>query len=339
MAEKPILVVGEFPEDTDVKMGIPFLGRNGLEFKRILKDAGIAEKDCRFTNVFPDIPPDKKVENWCGKKADVGPVAGSRLPLRQGQYFFEERLQYLERLAATTRETKPKLIIALGNVACWALLNRTGILSLRGNVFPCELVPGVPVLPTYSPSYVQAVWSERVVVVADMMKAKRAAEGGLQQRERWLLLEPTLEETLEGLTCLHFADQLSVDIETKAGTITCIGFAASADAAITVPFWDPRKSDGNYWQDLDTEKKVWYGVKSLCESPVPKLFQNGLYDIQYLVKDGIRPARVLDDTMILHHSIYPEMEKGLGFMGSVYTDEAPWKLLRRRNKENFKADE
>jgi hypothetical protein len=44
--------------------------------------------------------------------------------------------------------------------------------------------------------------------------------------------------------------------------------------------------------------------------------------------------------MLMHHSIMPEMQKGLGFLGSVYTDEPAWKLMRRkRADEPEKADE
>jgi hypothetical protein len=32
--------------------------------------------------------------------------------------------------------------------------------------------------------------------------------------------------------------------------------------------------------------------------------------------------------MLLHHALQPESEKGLGFLGSVYTNEASWKLMR-----------
>jgi hypothetical protein len=42
---------------------------------------------------------------------------------------------------------------------------------------------------------------------------------------------------------------------------------------------------------------------------------------------GLRPANVAEDTMLLHHSLFPELPKGLGFLGSIYTNEASWKLM------------
>jgi hypothetical protein len=38
--------------------------------------------------------------------------------------------------------------------------------------------------------------------------------------------------------------------------------------------------------------------------------------------------------------MYPELQKSLGFLGSIYTNESPWKLLRKRKKEDqLKADD
>jgi hypothetical protein len=32
--------------------------------------------------------------------------------------------------------------------------------------------------------------------------------------------------------------------------------------------------------------------------------------------------------MLLHHALYPEAQKSLGYMGSLYTDEGSWKQMR-----------
>ena len=35
--------------------------------------------------------------------------------------------------------------------------------------------------------------------------------------------------------------------------------------------------------------------------------------------------------MLKHHAINPELEKGLGFLGSVYSYEPAWKLMRKND--------
>ena len=74
-------------------------------------------------------------------------------------------------------------------------------------------------------------------------------------------------------------------------------------------------------------------MKSLLEDPgFEKLGQNYLYDLQYILPMGISPTRVARDTMLLHHAWFPELQKGLGFLGSIYTSEPAWKLMRRQRK-------
>ena len=44
------------------------------------------------------------------------------------------------------------------------------------------------------------------------------------------------------------------------------------------------------------------------------------------------------DTMLLHHSLQPEMLKGLGFLASVYADEGAWMEMRTK-KGTIKQDD
>jgi hypothetical protein len=52
--------------------------------------------------------------------------------------------------------------------------------------------------------------------------------------------------------------------------------------------------------------------------------------MQYLWRyAGIAAKKFCDDTMLLHHALQPEMQKGLGFLASVYTDELAWKFMHK----------
>jgi hypothetical protein len=75
-------------------------------------------------------------------------------------------------------------------------------------------------------------------------------------------------------------------------------------------------------------------------SDQPKVAQNGLYDLSFLWRSyGITVRAFQHDTMLLHHALQPESEKSLGFLGSIYTGEASWKLMRARGKTTIKRDE
>ena len=181
-------------------------------------------------------------------------------------------------------------------------------------------------------------WAWRPIVLADLIKCSREAQfPEIIRPERQVLTNPTLDEIAEWFS--RPAEMYSCDIETGARQIKCIGFARSKSDSIVIPFVDLQKPGGNYWATIEDEIKAWKLVRDALEGPIPKLGQNFMYDLQYLYRAGIRPRNCLHDTMLLHHSLFPEMQKGLGFMGSIYTNEAAWKLMRYEKVDSEKRDE
>ena len=79
---------------------------------------------------------------------------------------------------------------------------------------------------------------------------------------------------------------------------------------ITVyPFFSAEAAGKNYWQDVKDELLAWEAVRKICESKIPKVLQNGLYDIQYIWRMGIKLNAYKHDTQYLHHSMQPELLK------------------------------
>jgi DNA polymerase I-like protein with 3'-5' exonuclease and polymerase domains len=112
--------------------------------------------------------------------------------------------------------------------------------------------------------------------------------------------------------------------------ITCVGFAPSPDRAIVIPFYDEEKPDGNYWPTPREEYNAWQFVRRCLRAGKRLGGQNFQYDMQYLWRQmGIKSPDFADDTMLMHHALQPEMQKGLGFLASVYTDELAWKFMHK----------
>ena len=217
---------------------MPFVGYSGQELTRILKDAGIERRECFLTNVFNFRPPDNDLANICGSKKTVG----EKYPytsISQGKYILPEYLFEVKRLRDELKEVSPNIVIAMGNTACWALLSSAKIGQIRGVTAPCTLVPGLKVLPTYHPAAIMRNWAWRPIVVADLMKAKKEAESPVITRpKRWVLIDPTLSEIEKWIKeRAESAQALAVDIETRGGQISCIGFASSRSQALVIPFW------------------------------------------------------------------------------------------------------
>jgi uracil-DNA glycosylase len=336
-----ICIVGEAWGEAEERERAPFVGAAGYELTRMLDEAGIRRADCFLTNVFNLRPgPKNDIETLCV------PATGSRLAgwpaLRAGKYISNEYMGELERLYRELAEVQPNLIIALGNTASWAILKNAGISKIRGAVAASSIIGDrtYKTLPTYHPAAVLRQWDLRPVTVLDLMKARRESEfPEIRRPQRTVYIEPELHD-LEWFydRYLRQAKIISVDIETMADQITCIGFAPTVDVALVVPFVDNRRG-GNYWPDFESELRAWEFVRQVLASSTPKLFQNGLYDMHFLWRRyGIPTVNATHDTMLLHHALYPELEKGLGFLGSVYTNEASWKLMRK-GSETIKRDE
>lgn len=321
-----IALVGEAWGAEEERARVPFVGPAGYCLNKMLQLAEINRHECLVTNVFNLRPKGNDIGDLCdGKKGDI--IQG-KPPIKAGKYIRSEYQPQLDRLYMELSSVRPHVIVALGGTAMWALCNTTGISKLRGAVTSS---PHGKVLPTYHPAAVLRDWSLRPITIADLAKAKReAAYPEIRRPEREIWIEPSLSD-IESFfwRYLQPASIIAIDIETLKDQITCIGFAPSAQIALVIPFTDFRKESCSYWSTPEMEKEAWQWVRRICGLPARKLFQNGLYDLHFLWRRyGITCSNVTDDTLLLHHALQPEMPKGLGFLGSIYTNEPAWKLMR-----------
>ena len=333
--DSKIVLVGEAPGQQEEMSGAPFMGYDGQELDRMLKDAGIQRHECYLTNVLWTRPPQNKFDLFCVKKAEL-PLGYSLPAVSQGKYLHPNFLPELDRLYGELAEVKPNLIVALGAKALWALTGRSNIGAMRGTV--CE-TPYGKCLPTYHPSAVNRDWSLRPTVVIDLMKAERERKfPNIVRPKRLIINRPSLADIIAFYHRHKNAKYLAADIETKNGQITMIGFAPSKDEALVVPFYNPdNKRSYSHWPDAESEKQAWLWVGKFLTLSAGKIFQNGLFDLQYLFRFGFRVVNACEDTLLMHHALFPEKPKSLGFMGSIYTDEPAWKLMRK--KEGDKKDD
>lgn len=322
-----IALIGEAYGEDEEREGRPFVGWTGRVLRSFLHQAGIAYNECFVTNVFNLRPqPRNDISCLCGPRAEG--IKGYP-SLLQSKYVRAEYAPELERLYAELEREKPNVIVALGNTALWALLRITGIRKYRGA--PIDSPYG-KVLPTYHPSGVNRDYALSPVFYADLIKAKREAEfPEVRRPAREIWLDPTIDDLYEFRQQFILPNpRCASDIETAQETITCIGFAPTPHVGLVIPFYDPSKSDGNYWPTFEEEKEAWHFVRTTLALPKQFVFQNGMYDLQYLWRTvGITVPFAEHDTMLLHHALQPEMNKGLAFLGTLYTDEAQWKLERK----------
>lgn len=366
MSNPPILIVGEARGQNEDRMNSSFVGTSGAELLRMLGDAHVLDltpDDHRYlgayrrtgrsenveavwdrhkafvrrTNVFNLHPHGDDLKSLCGDKSEA---IGGYPKLGTVGWIREEFANEIERLGEEILALDPNLIIVLGNTPLWALAGRTGVSKLRGTTcISTHCVSGYKLLTCYHPAAVGYQWELRPVTVLDLYKANRENEYPEVRRpncEVWI--EPSLDDIRrfidEHIYGVSPRPLVSADVETSGTRVTCISLAPRRDLSLVIPFDDERKSDGSYWPTKADELAAWGLVRGVLEDPtVPMVFQNGLYDIAFNWRSyGIRTFGAAEDTMLLSHALQPESLKGLGFLGSVYTDHGPWKTERKGNE-------
>lgn len=370
-----IVLCGEAYGENEQKINAPFVGASGIELLRMLDEAGVItltsadfdyinkyyravgsdgpmfidmiwrlHPELHRTNVFMQHPPGNRLEWFCGPRTEGIKGYPALIKGKAGGYVRQEFIPELERLADELVSIDPNLVICFGNTALWALCGTSGVSKLRGTTsISTHTATGYKCLACYHPAAVLRQWENRPVTVLDLMKAKREAEyPEIRRPRREIWIEPTLED-LQRFYNQYIAvkREIAVDIENPGGPITCVGFAVGKTVAIVIPFVDKRTKSRSYWQTKEDElKAIDFIRKVLYDKTILKTMQNGLYDVAVLWRQwGLKTKGFVEDSMLAHHALQPEALKGLGFLGSVYTDEGSWKQMRKTDVDVYKRDD
>jgi len=122
-----LLFVGEGPGEEEDRQGEPFVGKAGQLLTRMIQAMGLERRDVYIANIVKCRPP------------------GNRNPEPR------EIISCMPYLRRQIEVIRPQVICALGNVAARSLLETpTSISRLRGHF--AEAL-GIPVMPTFHPSY------------------------------------------------------------------------------------------------------------------------------------------------------------------------------------------
>lgn len=139
-----LMFVGEGPGAREDETGRPFVGPAGELLTRIIGAMGLNREDVYITNIVKCRPP------------------GNRDPQP------EEVAACIGYLQAQVNAVGPKVIVALGRIASQALLQEaTPITRLRGTF---RVYQGIPVMPTFHPSYLLQNPSRKRDVWEDIKK-------------------------------------------------------------------------------------------------------------------------------------------------------------------------
>jgi len=158
--EAKVLLVGEQPGDREDELGRPFVGPAGRFLDVCLEEAGVDRQACYVTNAVKHFKFKRVGKRRIHQKPNTGEV-------RQCAWW----------LGGEIERMKPKLLVALGATATFALFaRRYGVTADRGRIVETE--GGLPVLITLHPSALlrsrgrPEAEQERARFVAELRKIK-----------------------------------------------------------------------------------------------------------------------------------------------------------------------
>ena len=327
-----IYIIGEAWGEREEAAGRPFVGPSGQVLDGLLAANGIDRRSCIIDNVFNFRPARNEIETLMTKEQVY--AAPGLPPFKPKMWLHRDHLHHVLELRERIKAARPNIVLALGNTPLWACVGATGIKKHRGSPMLCSFAP-IKLIATYHPAAILRQWNIRPITFMDFAKAKeQSAFPEFTRPRRFIHFAPTLEE-IEDFYYDYIvpSPRVSCDVETKGHQITEVGFAPTPDRAIVIPFYSRSQRDGNYWRTFEEEKLAWGWVRRVLDEK-HVVGQNFQYDAQYFLRRMGIPCPLWDeDTMLLAHSLQPEMEKGLGFLGSIYTTEPAWKFMRTDHAE------
>ena len=290
----------------------PLIGPAGRGFNECLSITRIPRHELYLTNVIKDLDAPLKhyIDIKSSGKSKVHP----------------EGMQYIQELSEELKELNPNCVLALGNIALFALTNRVGITKWHGSVIESTIVPGLKVVPTFHPAtFIPPKFNfiNKPLICEDILRAKKeSAFSEIRRTERQVTIKPSFNESISFLDhCYEVGLKgqiIGIDIEVINNELDCISFAWSGTEAISIPF---RNQQGDYFT-VDQELEVMSLVaKIVQEKRITKVGANFIFDLQFLFhKYGIVPKGTFHCTQIAQKISFPDLRAGLDAVTTMYTD-------------------
>lgn len=362
----------------------PVIGPSKNHFDPILEGMGVDRwSQIYMANVLPFKLDKNKIGTICVGKGDVVddgeweeevPVELRGAVRRVGGvncgegHLPPEYWPYLGKLYAEIRTVNPRILVAHGRTACWALLGTPYFEGLMGH-FSEAVIPrtdGTPfeVMATFHPASCFHTPGNQSVIEKHLRTAWEAAtigDGRVEVNPTVYVLE-TVGEVRKVLGKLR--SLTAVDIETyydghprpkwfrdadvsgllanwppinprSSDFMRSIQFAENKDVAYVVNFSDELAPKGCSWGRDDHIEVMWEIAQWLQNPTIPKVFQRGQFDVFRLWEEFRIPVKGwVKDTIIQKHSRAIGDKKDLNSQSAEEMRVGPWKFKRGGKKED-----
>src|SRR6187401_526638 len=318
-----LIILGEFPNQSEDNKGLPFLGSSGELLDRVFTELGHSSWRTNYwlTYVYRYRPPFNDIKQ-IGTVCDV-----------------EEEKQ---RLYKEILSVGPNCILAIGPAAFETVSGISKILNYRGSILPSQ-IGDCKVVGTISPYHLVRASDEsgdsdeskglfsyvwKWVLGHDIKRAIQESQTvGFSLPERSLTIARNSVDVSRFIDRkFKSADRVFADIETIESTVPgCISLAWDRYEAISIPLFSrvgryelatiPSTDLSFIWQKLD-----WLFRNKEIGG------QNWKFDQAKLEMLGFRFKGLKTDTSLKAHTVNPEIPYvGLAFISSLWTREPYYK--------------
>lgn len=300
-------MLAESPWTEELRLGKPLVGVSGSVFNKWLRRLSIDRNSLLITNSINCKIPHL---GWIDARKNESAVALAHCS------------RYLDE---TIGAVQPKVIVTLGGVALQRATGQSDVTARHAYVEQSGW--GVPVVPTFHPSYIQR--GQHKLTPAVLFAFRRAqqvaaANGRWERSATNYLLDPPIEQ-LEAYVAQWQGEPLAFDIETPYSTalvedeteedisyeIVRVSFSWRSGEGVSVPWASP-------YIEL---------CKRLLARSQETIFWNQGFDVPRLKAQGITFGGRIVDGMWAWHWLQSDLPKSLGFVAPFYSDLAAWKHL------------
>ena len=216
-----------------------------------------------------------------------------------------------------------KTVVLLGNYALSALLGKEGIGSWRGSVVDIDLPNGRhgKAICANNPAYPLREPKAEITFLMDMQKVAQVVSGKFKEYVVDAIINPTYREAMSFIMDLQRANRdVAADIEGLNNETACMGLANDGHRAMCINFRDANHNTFTQQEECD----IWVAIQKLFDSH-RVIAQNGGFDAYWCrLRDWLR-IRVWFDTLLAHHTLYPQLPHNLAYLTAQYTNHPYYK--------------
>lgn len=322
-----ILILSDWPSPLDLAKQQPLTDQSGTDLAQMLHESGMILGECLLSclssRTAPLIKGKEDFSSWLSHTKSPKVRTWTRC---HNSWVDEQLEKDIVRTQELITLVKPNVVIALGPLALFALTGHTSVKKWRGSQLRVSgSAHSYTVIPSYHPRYIKRDHSVRATTVHDLRRARRVSGSAADLKPTYnVRVRPTFQQALFELRSLLIAvrsgpTRISVDIETRAGHIACIGFAINKHGGFCIPLMCVERPAG-YWSELEEVLLVDLMREIMTHENAMCFGQNFVYDTQYIWRFWFFVPRTWYDTMTAQHVLFPGTPKGLDYLASLYCE-------------------